>query len=514
MAAPPWREEEGRGSFAAMTIAYSELETRFKRIALVREASGVLEWDRDALMPTGGSAARTEQLATLQVIAHQMITDPAIGDLIARAEAQHSDLDSWKKANLARMTRHWRHATCLAAELVEALSRAASECEMRWRSARAASDFRALLPALQKVLDLVREAAAVKAEAFGLSLYDALLDESEPDTRSADIAALFDSLAAFLPGFIDAVLEKQARGPKATPPAGPFPVAKQEALARRLMQAVGFDFAHGRLDTSAHPFCGGVPDDVRLTTRWNEDDFMPGLMGVLHETGHAMYERGLPQDWRHQPVGQALSTSLHESQSLLVEMQACRSREFIAFLAPLAAEAFGGTGAAWSADNLYRIYTKVERSFIRVDADEATYPAHVILRYRLETALIAGNLKLAELPGAWAEEMRRLLGVTPPDDRRGCLQDIHWPLGAWAYFPSYTLGAMTAAQFIDAARRADPGIPAALSRGDFAPLMTWLRANVHSKGSSLSARELVTAATGKPLDPEIYKRHLTQRYLN
>ena len=497
-----------------MTTAYSELETRFKRINLVREASGVLEWDRDALMPSGGSAARTEQLATLQVMAHQMVTDPAIGDLIARAaESQQNDLDAWQRANLARMGRQWRHATCLPAELVEALSRATSECEMRWRSARAASDFKGLLPFLQKVLDLVREAAGTKAKAFGLSPYDALLDESEPDTRSADITALFDSLAAFLPGFIDAVLERQARGPQATPPAGPFPVGKQEALARRLMQAVGFDFAHGRLDTSAHPFCGGVPDDVRLTTRWNEDDFLPGLMGVLHETGHAMYERGLPQAWRHQPVGHALSTSLHESQSLLVEMQACRSREFIAFLAPLAAATFGGEGPAWSAENLHRIYTKVERSFIRVDADEATYPAHVILRYRLETAMVAGDLKLADLPGAWAEGMKRLLGVTPPDDRRGCLQDIHWPLGAWAYFPSYTLGAMTAAQFIDAARRAEPGIPAALGRGDFAPLMGWLRTNVHSKGSSLSARELIAAATGKPLDPEIYKRHLTQRYL-
>jgi len=381
-----------------MTAAYPELETRFKRIALVREASSVLEWDRDALMPSGGSAARTEQLATLQVLAHQMVTDPAIGDLIARAGQEQSRLDLWQNANLRRMTRQWRHATCLPADLVEALSRATSECEMRWRSARAASDFKGLLPLLQRVLDLVRESASVKAAAFGLSPYDALLDESEPDTRSADIAALFDSLAAFLPGFIDAALERQARAPAATPPAGPFPVAKQEALARRLMQAVGFDFAHGRLDTSAHPFCGGVPDDVRLTTRWEESDFMPGLMGVLHETGHAMYERGLPQAWRHQPVGHALSTSLHESQSLLVEMQACRSREFIAFLAPLAAQTFGGEGPAWSADNLYRIYTKVERSFIRVDADEATYPAHVILRYRLESAMIAGDLKLADLP--------------------------------------------------------------------------------------------------------------------
>lgn len=495
-----------------MTTAYAELEFRFKRINLVHEALGVLQWDKEALMPSGGAAARTGQMATLQVIAHQMMIEPAMGDLIARAEGQH-DLDSWQKANLHRMKRNWRQATCLPTDLVEALSRATSECEMRWRTARQESDFKGLLPFQQRVLDLVRETAAIKAQAFGLSPYDALLDEGEPGTRSAEIAALFDSLSEFLPGFIAAAIEAQARRPKPHVPAGPFPAERQTELARRLMQAVGFDFAHGRLDTSAHPFCGGVPDDVRLTTRWNEDDFMPGLMGVLHETGHAMYERGLPVEWRHQPVGHALSTSLHESQSLIVEMQACRSREFIGWLAPLAAATFGGEGPAWEPDNLYRIYTKVERSFIRVDADEATYPAHVILRFRLETAMIAGDLKLADLPGAWAEGLERLLGIVPPNDRLGCLQDIHWPGGAFAYFPSYTLGAMTAAQFFDAARRADPEMPAGLGRGDFGPLMSWLRANVHSKGSSLEARALLTAATGKPLDPEIYKRHLQRRYL-
>ena len=497
-----------------MTSAYSELEARTKRLNVLSEASAVLGWDKETFMPSGGAAARTEQLATLQVLVHEMVTDPKVGDLIARAEAQHGELDPWQRANLGRIKRHWRQATCVPPDLVEAISRASSECEIRWRTARPANDFKGLMPFLQRVLDRVREIASIKAQAFGLSPYDALLDESEPGLRSAEVTALFDNLASFLPDFIATAIERQARAPKPVPPAGPFPVAAQQALARRLMEAVGFDFDHGRLDTSAHPFCGGVPDDVRLTTRWNEDDFMPGLMGVLHETGHAMYERGLPAAWRHQPVGQALSTSMHESQSLLVEMQACRSREFITWLTSVAAQAFGGSSPAWQPENLYRIYTKVERSFIRVDADEATYPAHVILRYRLETAMIAGDLKLADLPGAWAEGHQRLLGVVPPDDRRGCLQDIHWPGGAFAYFPGYTLGAMTAAQFMDAARRANPGIPAALGRGDFAPLMSWLRANVHGQGSLLSARALITAATGRPLDPEIYKRHLKQRYLD
>ncbi len=495
-----------------MATAYAELETRFKRRNLVQEASGVLQWDLETLMPPGGGEARTEQLATLSVVAHEMLTDKALGDLFAQAGAEKS-LDDWQLANLREMKRNWRHATCLPTDLVEATSKAVSESELCWRKARPANDFKSLLPLLQRVLDLVREQAQIKSQAFGVSPYDALLDQYEPDARAAEIEPVFAKLAEFLPGFIAAVIEKQTRGPKIEKPLGPFPAAKQEALARTLMEAVGFDFDHGRLDTSAHPFCGGVPDDIRLTTRWDEQDFTRGLMGVLHETGHAMYERGLPKAWRNQPVGSALGMSIHESQSLLIEMQASRSREFIEWMAPVAAAALGGSGPAWGSENLYRLYTKVDRGLIRVDADEATYPAHVILRFRLEQALIAGDMKLADLPGAWAEGMKELIGIVPPDDRDGCMQDIHWPGGAWGYFPTYTLGAMTAAQLFDAARRANPGIPAALGKGDFSPLMAWLRTNVHGKGSLVSARELLIQATGKPLDPEIYKAHLQNRYL-
>lgn len=492
--------------------AYDALEKRFRRLGLVRDAAGVLQWDMAAMMPKGGADVRGDQLATLKVIIHEQMTDPAMADLIAAAN--EAALDDWRRANLREMRRAWVHASAVPGDLVEALSKAVSDCEMLWRDARAADDFKGLLPSMRRVLDLTREVARVKAQHLKVSPYDALLDEYEPGGSAAEIDRVFDDLASFLPGFIDQVLAKQAREPAALPVPGPFPAEKQKALALRLMKQLGFDFDHGRLDTSHHPFCGGVPDDVRLTTRWDESDFLSGLMGVLHETGHALYERGLPKAWRHQPVGEARGMSVHESQSLLVEMQACRSREFIDYLAPLAAETFGGSGPAWSAENFRRIYGKVERSLIRVDADEVTYPAHVILRYRLEKALIAGDLDLGDLPGAWNEAMRQLVGIVPPDDRDGCLQDIHWPGGAWGYFPTYTLGAMTAAQLFDAATRVDPSIRRAIGRGDFAPLMAWLRANVHAKGALLSTRDLLTAATGKPLDPAIYKAHLKRRYLD
>ncbi len=489
------------------------LVARFRRLALLREAAGMLEWDAAAVMPEGGATIRGEQLAELRTLAHEIVTAPEVGDQLDRAEAAPAG-DAWARANLVEMRRAWRHATALPADLVGALSRACSAAEMRWRRARRENDFAGLLPDLRRVLDLVRESARIKGAAFGVDAYDALLDEYEPGARAADIALLFDELAAFLPGFVAAALEKQARAPAALPLPGPFPAAKQRALAERMMRAIGFDFAHGRLDTSHHPFCGGVPEDVRITTRWDESDFLKGLMGVLHETGHAMYERGLPAEHRLQPAGTARGMALHESQSLLVEMQACRGAEFVAFLAPLAAEIFGGSGPAWSVENLTRHYRRVERGLIRVDADETTYPSHVVLRFRLERAMIAGDLDLADLPGAWREGMQALLGVAPPDDRDGCLQDIHWPGGAWGYFPTYTLGALAAAQLFDAATRALPEIKPSLARGEFAPLMGWLRANVHAKASSASTAEILTAATGRKLDVEIFKRHLRQRYLD
>ena len=493
---------------------YTDLEARFHRLQALRNALGVLHWDMATMMPSGGAEARAEQLAALNVVCHGMLTEPVVGDLLDHAEGGGANLNEWQRANLREMRRQWVHATALDGKLVEALSKACSASEQVWREARPKGDFAMQLPALNEVLRLTREAAAAKSDRLGVGAYDALLDEYEPSGRSADIDLVFDDLAAFLPGLLARVLEHQERQAAPLDLPGPFPVARQRQLGERIMRVMGFDFEHGRLDTSLHPFCGGMPDDVRITTRYAEDDFASSVMGVIHETGHALYERGLPQQWRHQPVGLARGMSIHESQSLLMEMQACRSAAFIGFLAPLASEAFGGSGPAWDAANFHRLYTRVTPDFIRVEADEVTYPAHVILRYRLEKALIGGDMKLADLPAAWNEGMKKLLGIVPPSDREGCLQDIHWYDGAWGYFPTYTLGAMTAAQLFDAACRAQPSIPIAIGKGDFAPLLTWLRTNVHGQGSRLTGRELLTAATGRPLDPAVFKAHLERRYLN
>ncbi|MGF7207925.1 carboxypeptidase Taq [Skermanella aerolata] len=492
--------------------AYQTLERRFARLAAINDALGILHWDTETLMPPGAADGRAEQLATLKVLSHELLTDDDNADLLADAEHER-ELSNWQEANLHEMRRAYLHATAVPGDLVEASSRAISRCEMVWREARPAGDFAMLLPSLSEVLNLQRQIAAAKAEALGCSLYEALLDSYEPGGNTDHIDKVFGDLRAFLPGFIGEVLERQKSRPDILPLQGPFPIETQRALGVRMMQAAGFDFNKGRLDISLHPFCGGATHDVRLTTRYDEDDFTKALMGVMHETGHALYEQNRPADWLGQPVSEARGMSLHESQSLIIEMQACRSRAFLEFAAPVMRDSFGGTGPAWEAANLHRMYTKVDPGFIRVDADEVTYPAHILIRYDLEKALIEGDMTLADLPGAWNEGMRDLLGLKVTTDRLGCLQDIHWPGGAWGYFPTYTLGAITAAQLFDAATRADDNVLPGLGRGDFFPLVNWLRTNIHSQGSLLPADQLLTKATGRPLDASVYERHLRRRYL-
>lgn len=493
--------------------AYAALEARFLRIRRLSDAMSILHWDMETMMPTGAAPGRGEQLATLSVVVHEHLTGEDMAGLLDRAA--EAELGEWERSNIREMRRSWVHAAAVPADLVEAHSKATSACNMTWREARKADDYDRLVPALDEVLRLTREKASLVADALGVSPYEALMDQFEPGARQARVDALFDELAGFLPELTEQVLDAQNRRPAILEPSGPFAVEQQRALGVQLMKTLGFDFERGRLDVSSHPFCGGTATDVRITTRYDEGDFTSALMGVVHETGHALYEQGRPEAWRDHPVGEALGMSLHESQSLLMEMQACRSREFLQFAAPHMRAAFGAAtdDPAYTAENLFRLYTRVKRSLIRVDADEVTYPAHVILRYRLEKALLSGDLSLKDLPGAWRDGMKSLVGIEPPNDADGCMQDIHWMEGAFGYFPTYTLGAMTAAQLFAAATEANADILPGIAKGDFTPLVTWLRANVHEWGSHLDSDALLTRATGKPLDVQVFRRHLEQRYL-
>ncbi|MEM1030661.1 MAG: carboxypeptidase M32 [Myxococcota bacterium] len=491
--------------------AYETLERRFARLSTLGEIQAVMQWDTATVMSAAAASSRADQMALLHVMQQEVLTAPDIFDLLGAAEEE--ELDAWARANLREMTRRVQHASAVPTETVAAFARTSARCEHRWRAARDDDDFAGVAPLLGDVVSLVREIGAAKGEVLGVTPYEALLDAFEPGIREADIDPHFDALGAWLPGFREEVAAAQAKRPAVLPLAGPFDVSAQRTLGEALMRVVGFDFEGGRLDVSRHPFCGGNPDDIRITTRYDPADFASALMGVLHESGHAMYERQRPSAWRRQPVGEARGMAVHESQSLLIEMQACRSRAFATFVAPRLREAFGGSGPAWEADNMYRRNTVVAPGFIRVDADEVNYPAHVLLRYQLERALVAGTLDVADLPEAWAEASRRHLGLSPPDDRRGCLQDIHWFDGAFGYFPSYTLGAMLAAQLFAAADRALGDVSGDLARGDFRPLVAWLGEHVHQHGSRYTTPELVEVATGMPLGITAYQAHLRERYV-
>ena len=492
--------------------AYRRLSDRFARLATLGEASAVLHWDASAMMPAGGGAARGDQLAVLAGLEHAMLTEAAVGEDLDAAESAPPDGD-WDAANLGLMRHAFVRATALPTDLVEAQARANAACEQVWRKARPASDFAAVSPYLAEVVSLTRQAAEALSPALGLSPYDSLMDGFQRGIGAADVEPIFGRYEAWMRDALPRAEEIQARAGAPMPLTGVFPADRQEGLCRSLAARTGLEAEHFRLDRSAHPFCGGSPTDVRITTRYNEADPAQALMGVLHESGHGLYERGLPRAYARQPVGTAAGMAAHESQSLIMEMQACRSDAFLRWLGPELHSTFGGDGAPYDPANLRKLWRRIERGFIRVEADEMTYPAHVILRFRLERALVAGDLVVADLPGAWRDGLHGLLGIVPPDDARGCLQDIHWFDGLFGYFPSYTLGAMGAAQLMSAARRDLDGLEDAIGRGDLRPLLQWLRTTVHGQGNRLGFNDLLAFSTGKRLDPADFEAHLTRRYL-
>ncbi|MDC7701972.1 carboxypeptidase M32 [Vogesella indigofera] len=492
------------------TSAYQQAVAAFTRLYRYQHLAAIAGWDQAAMMPPGGNEARGAAMAELQLLMHGLLTAPALQQAL-QAAAQESLSDA-EQASLREMRRVWQSANLLPARLVEAKSLAGSRCEHAWREQRQANDWQGFLANFREVVQLAREEAQLLADASGKSRYDALLDKYEPGMSSAELERIFGDVKTWLPGLIRQVMDKQA-GETLIAAQGPFAVERQRALGVEIMGLLGFDFDAGRLDVSVHPFCGGVAEDVRITTRYRDDDFMQSMMGIVHETGHARYEQRLPRALVQLPVGQARSMGIHESQSLSFEMQLGRSPAFLQLIAPLVKQHLGEQGA-FDAANLARMYTRVRPGYIRVDADELTYPAHVILRYEIERALIEGDIEAEDIPALWDEKMQAYLGVdTRGNYRDGCLQDIHWTDGSFGYFPSYTLGAMYAAQYFATLRRSVPDLDARIAAGDLAPVFDWLDANIWSQASRWETGELVRRATGEALNPAHFRAHLEARYL-
>jgi carboxypeptidase Taq len=451
-------------------------------------------------------------MALLARLAHEMVTDPQIGELLATVEQSPlvADVESDAAANVREIRRTHDRATKLPTELVEELARVTTQAQGAWQEAKQRSDFALFRPWLEKIVALKRQEAA--AVGYKDSPYDALLDEYEPGAKAAEITKLFADLAAELVPLVAAVTAS-GKHPNRDILRRDYPVERQEVFGQAAAAALGFDFDAGRLDTTVHPFCSTPgPGDCRITTHYDPRDFQKSFFSILHETGHALYEQGLNPSHFGTPLGSAVSMGIHESQSRLWENQVGRSRPFWEHFFPRARQTFPAAMRDVSFDDWLFAINGVQTSFVRIESDEATYNLHIILRFELEQALLTGDLAPADVPGAWNERFRKALGLTPPDDAHGCLQDIHWSFGGLGYFPTYTLGNLYAAQFMEQIRRDLPNLDDDFCRGDFARLKGWLNANIHRHGQRYRAGELCRRVTGRTLDYRPFITYLRTKY--
>ena len=512
--------------------AYKQATAIFSRLYRLEHAGSILSWDNSVNMPPKGGEARGACLAELSVIGHELITSPKLKELIEelQTESAQAALSDVERANVREIHNAWVAENKLPADLVSKISLASNNSQGVWRKARGLNDWDAFLPCLEEIVDLSRQKARLLASGTDLSPYEALMALYEPGARVAPIKALFEDLKQWLPELVKKATADPTKAASIIAPKGPFAIDKQKALGVECMKTWNFDFDMGRLDVSAHPFCGGVPEDVRLTTRYTEDGFDESLLGIIHETGHGKYEQNRPRHLLDQPVSKARSMGIHESQSLFAEMQIGRSDAFSTYIVPKLIATFGEQ-PAFTVENMTKHAQRVEKGLIRVDADELTYPLHVILRFEIELGLIEGTIEAKDVPAEWSRLMKQYLDIdmellskeknpeggpsTNNYYKDGCMQDIHWSMMALGYFPTYTLGAMYAAQFMAACRKdlgGDAVVDAMIREGKLDKILEWQREKIWQHGSIFETDELCSKASGSKLDASYFRRHLEARY--
>jgi carboxypeptidase Taq len=492
--------------------SYDALCHHTRETALLSSIRGLLDWDERTKMPPAAGAYRAEQAAFVAGEIHKRQTAPQVGQWLADladsplAADPHSDSGTV----IRELQRQYDKKTRLPQSLVEELTRTAALGEQKWVEARKADDFSMFKPLLTQMLELKRQEAA--ALGFVATPYDALLDDYEPHATTAEVGTVLAELRDALTPLVQEIVGS-GRRPDTSALKGEFPASVQESFGKEISAAIGFDYSAGRLDTTAHPFCGGAgPGDVRLTTRYNVHDFADGFFSILHEAGHGMYEQGLTREHYGLPTGEAVSLGIHESQSRMWENQVGRSRAFWEHVLPRAKQAFPAALGNASLDGFYAAINEVQPSLIRVDADEVTYNLHILIRFELERAMIEDDLQAGDLPGAWREKYQKYLGIAPPSDADGALQDVHWSAGLFGYFPTYSLGNLYSAQFFAKANTDLGDQQAAFRRGDFAPLLAWLRENIHQHGQRYTAAELVQRVTGRPLSHTAWIEQMRAKY--
>lgn len=491
---------------------YKAVCSRAREMGLIGSIDSLLAWDEQVLLPPAGAEFRAAQATYLAGLLHQKRTDKQYGAWLAQlaesplAEDPHSDTG----ANIKHLKRQYDKKTKLSEALVKELARLAVIGQQTWVEARKQNNFPKFRPILEQIVRLKRE----EAQALGYEecAYDALLDDYEPEERTSNVTRVLSGLREELVPLVAAIADSGKPAPSEILRKH-YPRDRQEQIGRSFAKAIGFDFQRGRLDVSAHPFCGGSgPNDCRLTTRYDEHEFNEALFGILHEAGHGIYEQGLPAEEFGLPLGDAVSLGIHESQSRMWENLVGRHRSFWQWAYPQAQALFPESLGDVAADDFYFAINDVRPTLIRVESDECTYNLHILVRFELEQALIHNELEVRDLPTAWSEKYQHYLGITPPDDATGCLQDIHWSGCSIGYFSTYSLGNLYAAQFYEAAEAAIGDLPALLAKGDFTPLREWLRENIHRHGRRYLARELVERATGKPLSHAPLMRHLKGKF--
>ena len=494
-----------------MPTALEQLEERFATISDLGHAESLLFWDERTMMPRGGGPARSEVLGTLAKLGHELLVDDGLADLVERAadetDGQPDDSDD---ASLIRVARRvTTKARRVPTELSVEIARTSSASEQAWAKAREDSDFEGFLPHLERVIELRRR--YVECFAPFDHPYDPLLDDYEPGMTTADLepvlAALRDGLRPLIARIAD------AEPPDDSCLYGEFPLEAQSRLASRVLAELPLPEDERRLDETVHPFAVAVaPTDLRITTRFDEGYVGTSLWSVMHEAGHAMYENGVAPEFGRSPLGHGLSLGFHESQSRLWENWVGRSRPYLRHLLPTVRETFPDAFATVDAEGLYRAANRVQPSLIRVEADEATYNLHIVLRFELEVAIFSGQLEARDLPEAWNERMRDYLGVEVPDAANGVLQDVHWAGGAFGYFPTYALGNVIAGQLWELAGEALPDLDDQIGRGELAPLREWLRELLHRHGAKFEPSEMIRRITGGPLDTAPLLRQLEAKY--
>ncbi len=492
--------------------AYRQLLTIVRERSTLESVAGLIGWDERTYMPPKGGAHRAEQSSLLARLGHEMMSAPRVGELLAQAEGSEltRDPDAPEAANLREIRRGYDRAVKVPARLVAEIAKLCALGQTIWQDARKKSDFAMFAPSLEKMVGLKREEA--QALGFADRPYDSMLNDFEIGATTSEITKVFADLRAELAPLV-AAIGASGRKPKKEILAREYAVDRQHLFAQNAAAAIGFDFAAGRLDTTVHPFCSGHgPGDCRLTTRYDLHALNQGLFGTLHEAGHGMYEQGLDPAQFGTPMGTAVSLGIHESQSRLWENQVGRSRPFWEHFFPRAQQMFPGTLEDVGLDDFLFAINSVERSFIRVEADEATYNLHIILRFEMEQALFGGDMKVGDVPAAWNERFRAIFDMTPANDAQGCLQDVHWSCGGIGYFPTYTLGNLYAAQFMEQIRSDLAGLDDDFRRGDFRRLKGWLNEKIHRRGMQFRPRDLCRRVTGKTLSHEPLLRYLRQKY--